>query len=40
MLSYRTIAVKEEVYKLIKERARKDLRGISNYLEYQLTKEN
>ena len=37
--NYKTIAVKTEVYNLIKERARKDLRGISNYLEHELTKE-
>ena len=33
---YRTIAVKDEVYTLIKERAKKGFRGISNQLEFEL----
>lgn len=32
----RAITVKEELYNLIKQRAKKDLRGISNYLEHEL----
>jgi len=35
-MSYRTIAVKEEVYNLIKDRARKGYRGISNQVELEL----
>jgi len=37
IMPYKSIAVKEEVYNLIKENARKELRGISNYLEHKLT---
>ena len=39
-MPYKSIAVKEEVYNLIKENARKELRGISNYLEHKLTVRN
>lgn len=39
-MSYRTIAVKEEIYNLIKERAKKGCRGISNQVEYELTREH
>ncbi|MBC8502151.1 MAG: hypothetical protein H8D35_03380 [Nitrosopumilus sp.] len=35
-MSYRTIAVKPEVYNLIKERARNGFRGISNQLELEI----
>ena len=35
-MSYRTIAVKVEIYNLIKERARNGFRGISNQLELEL----
>lgn len=38
-MAWKSIAVKEEVYNLIKERAKKELRGISNYLEHELTRE-
>ena len=38
-MPYKSIAVKEEVYNLIKERAKKDLRNISNYLEHELTRK-
>ena len=35
-MSYRTIAVKEEVYNLIRDRAKKGFRGISNQIELEL----
>ncbi len=35
-MSYRTIAVKDEVYNLIKKRARDGFRGISNQLELEI----
>lgn len=35
-MSYRTIAVKEEVYNMIRDRAKKGYRGISNQIEYEL----
>jgi len=37
---YRTIAVKDEVYNLIKERAKKGFRGISNQLELEIKGHN
>ena len=35
-MQYKTIAVKPEVYDLIKERARVGLRPISSQIEYEL----
>lgn len=35
-MKYNTIAVKEEIYNLLKERAKKGFRGISNQLELEL----
>ena len=39
-MSYRTIAVKDEIYNLIKERARNGFRGISNQLELEIKGHN
>ena len=36
-MKYKTIAVREEIYNTLKERARKGFRGISNQLELELT---
>ena len=38
-MNYRTIAVKEELYNLIKDRAKKGCRGISNQVEYEFMSE-
>ena len=35
-MKYKTIAVREQIYDILKERARKGFRGISNQLELEL----
>lgn len=35
-MAYKTIAVKEEIYNIIKERAKKGCRGMANQVEYDL----
>jgi predicted CopG family antitoxin len=35
-MKYRTISVREEIYNILKERAVKGFRGISNQLELEL----
>jgi predicted CopG family antitoxin len=36
---YKTIALKQEVYDMIKELASKEKRGVSNFIEHELIKE-
>ena len=36
----RSIAVKDEVYQVLKERARKNYRGISNQLELEILRKD
>jgi len=38
-MSYRTISVKEDLYNLIKDRARKSCRGISSQVEFEFKRE-
>ena len=40
MQRFKSIAVREEVYDLIKERAKKGFRGISSQVEYELTRKH
>jgi hypothetical protein len=39
-MSFRTISVKEEIYNIIRDRAKKGFRGISNQLEFELMREH
>ena len=38
-MSYKTVALKPEVYDMIKKLASKEKRGVSNFIEHELIKE-
>ena len=38
-MQYKTVALKSEVYDMIKELASKEKRGVSNFIEHELAQE-
>ena len=38
-MQYKTVALKSEVYDMIKELASKEKRGVSNFIEHELTRD-
>jgi len=39
-MSYKTVSIKEEVYDLVKLKARQNLRGISNQIEFDVKEQH
>ena len=39
-MSYKTVSIKEDVYNLVKLKARRNLRGISNQIEFDVKGQN